>query len=246
MNCETSFVYRTPGFTDLLQSIHHTSVFFHSPPTAPTSSVPLSHLVPLEPTYISDAPLLNPNPDPSFSPTSQTAAQQITSLVTTTGEKISLARLAVFAPPTAETHSGLFYPAFFAHTPTGLPPNLGSPAAFLVLHLTGPGTTARSANGALLKDTEVLGRALARQMVGIPCKHIYSFKGGDGLEGVVEDSDVFVEQHFMFFSGPEAEAGKSVGEVLKIWGDKRDVSVRIEGGERWVVGEGAEVEEVEA
>ncbi|CED84655.1 Mitochondrial translation elongation factor EF-Tsmt, catalyzes nucleotide exchange on EF-Tumt [Phaffia rhodozyma] len=245
LNCETSFVYRTPGFTDLLQSIHHTAVFFHNPPTAPSEANPTSHLVPVSPSVISDAPLLSPNPDPSFPSTSQTAAQQITSLVTTTGEKISLARLSVFAPPTAETHEGLFYPSFFAHTPTGLPANVGTVGAFLVLHLTGPGTKAPSAQGKLLKDTEALGRALARQMVGVPCNHIYAFKGGNGEHAVVDGSDVFVEQHFMFFPGPEAEGNKSVGEVLKIWGESRDVTVRIEGGSRWVVGEGQEVEEAE-
>ena len=81
-------------------------------------------------------------------------------------------------------------------------------------------------------------------MVGVPCARIYSFVGGDGLgREVVEGSEVLMEQHFMFYSGPEGEGGKSVGEVLHLWGLNRGVSVRVEGGERWVVGEGQEVQE---
>lgn len=245
MNCETSFVYRTPGFIDLLQSALHTSIFFHNPPTVTDpSTTPASHLVNLPPSNILSAPLLNPNPTPTETPISTTAASQITSLVTTTGEKIAINRSAVFAPPTSETHKGLFYPAFFAHTPSGVPSGLGSPAAFVVLHLTGKGTDGPSAS--LLRETEVLGRALARQMVGVPSLQIYPFKGGVYHGPAVEGTEVFVEQHFMFYSGPEAEGGKSVGEVLKVWGEKHDVEVRIDGAERWVVGEGAEILEQES
>lgn len=187
---------------------------------------------------------MHPHPDPASPPPATTASQQITSLVTTTGEKIAINRAAVFAPPTSETHDGLFYPAFFAHTPTGVPSNLGSPAAFIVLHLTGEGTKQPSAH--LLRETEVLGRALARQMVGVPCTSIYPFKGGIGHGHVVEGSSVFVDQHFMFYSGPEADGGKSVGEVLDKWGETHGVRVRIDGAERWVVGEGAEIQEQES
>jgi hypothetical protein len=190
---------------------------------------------------MADAPLISPSP-PHAEDGSLTTSQKITSLLTTTGEKIELRRLAVFAPPTSQAHKGLYYPAFFAHTPSGVPPNLGSVAAFVVLHLTGEGAKDLSPekSKALLAETEVLGRALARQMVGVSCRHIYSFKGGDGLEGSVEGSDVLMEQHFMFFSGEEGGQDKSVGEVLKSWGDKRGVNVRVDGGERWVVGEGGE------
>jgi hypothetical protein len=190
------------------------------------------------------APLMHPNPDPASPPVATTAAQQITSLVTTTGEKVTINRAAVFAPPTAETHDGLFYPAFFAHTPTGVPGGLGSPAALLVLHLTGEGTKKPSTR--LLRETEVLGRALARQMVGVACTQIYPFKGGLGHGPVVEGSDTFVEQHFMFYNGPEADGVKSVGEVLHAWGETHGVQVRIDGAERWVVGEGSELQEQES
>ncbi|KAL7409400.1 hypothetical protein BDY24DRAFT_403316 [Mrakia frigida] len=262
LDCETSFVYRTPGFTTLLQNLHHTSVFFHNPSTihshthphshsSSSSSpsepqLPVSHLVNLDLATILEAPLLSASPSADNPNSSLTAAQQITSLLTTTGENITLRRAAVFAPPTVEPHQGLFYPAFFAHSSSsGLPPNLGSPAAFLVLHLTGEGT--KDPSKQLLKDTELLGRTLARQMVGVPCTSVYAFVGGDGLgREVVEGSEVLMEQHFMFYSGPEGEGGKSVGEVLHLWGLNRGVTVRVEGAERWVVGEGSEVEAQEA
>jgi hypothetical protein len=200
LNCETSFVYRTPGFISLLEGIRHTNSFFHTPHTIASADESPSHLVHLNPEEVMAAPLI---PDPSADSTlpsssstdATTIAQQITALVSTTGEKITLRRAAVFAPPTSEEHIGLFYPAYFAHTPSGIPKDLGSVACFLVLHLTGEATAKPSKE--LLKDVEVLGRSLARQMVGIPCTHVYSFKGGDGLEGVVPESDVLMEQHFM-------------------------------------------------
>lgn len=240
-------MYRTPGFTTLLQNLQHTATFFHNPTSVPSATaddpagITSSHLVKVETQSLLDAPLMSSNPSPENPNSELTAAQQITSLLTTTGENITLRRAAVFAPPTVETHEGLFYPAFFAHTPSGVPANLGSPAAFLVLHLTGPGTV--SPTPELLKDTESLGRLLARQMVGVPSKQIYSFVGGDGRDdAVVEGSEVLMEQHFMFYSGEEAQGGeKSVGQILAAWGEKRNVRVRVEGAERWVVGQGSEV-----
>lgn len=58
-------------------------------------------------------------------------------------------------------------------------------------------------------------------------------------------SSIFLPSRF--FSGPEGGMDKSVGQVLGEWGKNRGVHVRVEGAERWTVGEGGEeVDELES
>jgi len=250
---ETDFVARNEVFRNLVATIGSTVAFLdppHGSPISPGASADYgeSALIATSTADLANAPIISTDPettlaaarDGEVSPP-QSISQAITSAITQTGENIVFRRAVSFSSPispTADPHTPFLLPGGYVHGAVKPGGNEGTVGGIVILSITSttssPITERIASDPTLGGELQKLARTIARQSVGFPTVGVKRPAGvakvDDGEEGV---SQYLVEQPFMMFGIGEE---RPVGEVLKEWGQQKDVRIEVKAVKRWSVG----------
>jgi len=227
LNCETDFVGRNELFGRLAVDIAHTAATISDP----TSSDMAFQECSLD--FLDDAPLISQHQPGAIART--TVGSSIRDLIAKVGEKISLRRAVTLVEnsPHPDSNLGLRL-AYYNHGSTNTP-SQGRIGSLALLALRSPVLGEVSASATFQEDLARLERSLARQMTGFETKSIMS-PSGETHEFALYD------QPFMMF--PDNSAGRTVGDILKIWSQQKGlVKAQQDGGvtvmdfRKWTVGE---------
>lgn len=252
VNCETDFVARNDLFAKLVTDIAHTTAFLAEAPSS-SSSQSLSKtglITPFPIDLLSAAPLISASSTQGLDPTRtiSTAIQETTSKI---GEKISLRRACSFVgpalPPTSEL--GLRVGTYI-HL-AGSQSQTGKIGALVALALKSKNLAGFAAGGG--EEVRVIGRALARQVVGLGAERVQGDGSSSGELGDASSTALY-EQPFMMRPGGGTEA--SVRAALDTWAKEKGLILaeeepgQGEGVEvlefvKWTAGEGIEKPESE-
>ncbi|KAG8735833.1 Elongation factor Ts, mitochondrial, partial [Ceratobasidium sp. 414] len=249
VNCETDFVARNDLFTRLVADITHTAAYLAEAPSSSSQELTKQGLILSFPVdVLSAAPLISiPSasgpapPDPSR--TISSAIQEATAKI---GEKISLRRACSFVGPALPPISNLaLRVGSYIHQSSLTQPQAGKIGTLVALALKSKNLPQFIAGGG---DNEVrtVGRALARQVVGLNADRVGEWSGSEGDVGDASSTSLYA-QPFMMKPGGGTEA--PVCTALIDWAREKGLtSAESSGSEgievlefvKWTVGEGIE------
>ncbi|KAG8758532.1 Elongation factor Ts, mitochondrial [Ceratobasidium sp. 428] len=257
VNCETDFVARNELFTRLVADIAHTAAYLgEEPSSSPSSLTKSGFILPFPVDMLSAAPLIS-TPS-SSSPVSLDPSRTVSSVIQEAtakiGEKISLRRACTFIGPALPPNSTLaLRVGNYIHQSSSTQPQAGKIGTLVALALKSNRLPQFMAAGG---DNEVrtMGRALARQIVGLNAQSVEASSASRGAAGDAS-STVLYAQPFMMRPGGSSEA--SVRTSLNEWAHEKGL-VSVAGSSqaeedglevlefvKWNVGEGIEKSESE-
>ncbi|KAG9084219.1 Elongation factor Ts, mitochondrial [Ceratobasidium sp. UAMH 11750] len=254
VNCETDFVARNDLFTKLVADIAHTAAYLaEAPPSSSQELAKQGLILPFPVDALSAAPLISipsasdpASPDPSR--TISSAIQETTAKI---GEKISLRRACSFVGPALPPTSNLaLRVGSYIHQSSPAQPQAGKIGTLVALALKSKNLPQFIAGGG---DHEVrtVGRALARQVVGLNAGRIGEWGGNEGDPGDASSTALYAQP---FMMKPEGGTEAPVRTALADWAREKGLisaeSSDSEGIEvlefvKWTVGEGIEKHESE-
>ncbi|QRV80457.1 elongation factor ts [Ceratobasidium sp. AG-Ba] len=242
VNCETDFVARNDIFAKLVADIAHTAAYLAEAPSSSTEIVKPGLIQPFPVDVLSAAPLIAAPSSSNATPLdpSRTISSVIQEATAKIGEKISLRRACSFVGPALPPSSTIALRiGTYIHQSSATQPQTGRIGSLVALALKSGQLPKFIANGGD-KETGPIGRALARQVVGLNAEKIGKSSGTDGDPSSTE----LYAQPFMMRPGAGTEA--SVRAALDGWAQEKGLasSADVDGGievlefVKWSAGEG--------
>jgi elongation factor Ts len=247
VNCETDFVARNDIFSKLVADIAHTTAYLaESPSSSSQAPAKMGLIMPFPIDLLSAAPLISAPSDSNSTPLdpSRTVSSAIQETTAKIGEKISVRRACSFVGPALPSSSSLALRAgTYVHLPSATQPQAGKIGALVALALKSHNLPQFVAKGGD-KDVRAVGRALARQVVGLNAERVVGSSEHVGNMGDASSTSLY-EQPFMMRPGGGTES--SVRTALGNWAREKElVSITEDSGEgievlqfvKWSAGEG--------
>jgi elongation factor Ts len=213
LNCETDFVSRNVIFRRLAENIAHTCAYMTEP--RETQDMLLEHKV----EELMEAPLMNGNKSEPGA-LGNTVSSAIRDAIVKLGENVSLRRAVsiVNEDGAQDSRVGLHLGSYM-HGTIDDDEHVGRNGSLVALAIKSAQITELVSKQNFSGDIQLLGRSLARQVVGFNATRVVPSK--NGVHGTDEESDALYSQPFMTYPG--ISRGQSVGDALAAWGEERGV-----------------------